>query len=313
MSSAIFVSPDRTMEEMLEVLRLLRREYNFHGYIHLKAIPGCSPELLTEGAQLADRMSANIELPSRDSLELLAPDKKEQDILEVFSQTGLRENAPKKRRLPTKSNSIGMSTQMIIGASPEDDRTIIRRAGGLYRIPQLKRVYYSAYIPVNEDSRLPGLGGGPPLVREHRLYQADWLLRFYHFDVEEILAADQHYLDPELDPKTAWALRHPELFPVDINRADQKTLLRIPGLGIRSCRRILKARRHSHLKIAELDKLGVVMKRARYFLSDGYRGPKRDLPSEQLRQLLVRPASRQLAFDFSVTAPSLSSALSGEL
>ena len=162
---------------------------------------------------------------------------------------------------------------MIIGASPEDDRTIIHRAGHLYHIPQLKRVYYSAYIPVNRDSRLPSPGGAAPLLREHRLYQADWLLRFYDFDVSEILANNQQFLDSELDPKTAWALRNRHFYPVNINQASKRILLRVPGLGIRSCQRILKARRYARLRLENLATLGVIMKRAHHFITDGFDGP----------------------------------------
>ncbi len=311
LSSAIFASPDHTMEAMLEVLKLLRQEYNFHGYIHLKAIPGCSRELIAEGARLADRMSANIELPTNQSLKLLAPDKKEQDILKVFQET--QTDLPQRTSNKTKqlSKGIGMSTQMIIGASPEDDRTIIHRAGHLYHIPQLKRVYYSAYIPVNRDSRLPSPGGAAPLLREHRLYQADWLLRFYDFDVSEILANNQQFLDSELDPKTAWALRNRHFYPVNINQASKRILLRVPGLGIRSCQRILKARRYARLRLENLETLGVIMKRAHHFITDGFDGPHLEPTSEQLRRLLIKPSSPQLSFDFSQLTPS--TAISGEL
>ena len=311
LSSAIFSTPDRTMEAMLEVLRLLRYEHNFHGYIHLKAIPGCNEELVYEGTKLADRMSANVELPSQKSLTLLAPEKQEQEILQVFHHSqnisGQQQTVKKKR----SNRGIGMSTQMIIGASPEDDRTIIQQAGNLYRIPQLKRVYYSAYLPVNSDTRLPSTSVSPPLLREHRLYQADWLLRFYDFHVSEILATDQPFLDSELDPKTAWALRNRNLFPVNINQVNQRTLLRVPGLGIRSCQRILKARRYRRLRIDDLAKLGVVMKRAQYFITDGFTGPQADDTSEQLRNKLIKPPSPQLSFNFS--APQLPTAISGEL
>ena len=311
LSSAIFSTPDRTMEAMLEVLRLLRYEHNFHGYIHLKAIPGCNEELVYEGTKLADRMSANVELPSQKSLTLLAPEKQEQEILQVFHHSqnisGQQQTVKKKR----SNRGIGMSTQMIIGASPEDDRTIIQQAGNLYRIPQLKRVYYSAYLPVNSDTRLPSTSVSPPLLREHRLYQADWLLRFYDFHVSEILATDQPFLDSELAPKTAWALRNRNLFPVNINQVNQRTLLRVPGLGIRSCQRILKARRYRRLRIDDLAKLGVVMKRAQYFITDGFTGPQADDTSEQLRNKLIKPPSPQLSFNFS--APQLPTAISGEL
>lgn len=321
LSSAIFGSPDDCMQRLLQTLRLLRNRHNFHGYIHLKIIPGCSPELLTEATKLADRMSANIELPSRESLHLLAPEKDEKQILQVFSQahqlTGDRRRPPKKQ--PARAlNPAGMSTQMIVGATPESDYTILRRADLLYRGPGLKRVYYSAYIPVNHDNRLPALTGPPPLLREHRLYQADWLLRFYDFSLEEILNPAQPQLDCELDPKAAWALRHLQHFPLDVNRASKEELLRVPGIGIRSTQRILRARRQTRLQADDLKRLGIVMKRARYFLHDGrhYLG---DVPQREdfIRRALTtdprKQSDRQLSFNFAATAESAHSALSGEL
>ena len=206
---------------------------------------------------------------------------------------------------------------MIVGATPESDKVILRKAGLLYRLPQLKRVYYSAYLPVNSDKRLPALETTPPLLRENRLYQADWLLRFYHFRPDELLAADQAFLDSELDPKSAWALRHLEHFPLDVNRAGRQALLRVPGVGIRSAQRILAARRHTRLRIDDLARLGVVMKRARYFLHDGFHRADSTVYREDIiRQGLTGPAGRkqkqQLAFDFSDQSTALT-VLTGEL
>lgn len=321
LSSGVFSSPDNSMELLLETLRLLRNAHHFHGYIHLKVIPGCSPELLAEAASLADRMSANIELPSRQSLQQLAPEKEEGEILRIFHKVGQlakQRNLPIPRQTRHTINPAGMSTQMIVGASPDSDFTLLQRADQLYRGPGLKRVFYSAYVPVNRDSRLPALSGAPPLLREHRLYQADWLLRFYQFRLEEILDPSHPQLDPDLDPKSAWALRHLQHFPLDINRASKEELLRVPGIGIRSTQRILVARRQNRLHADDLKRLGIVMKRARYFLHDGrhYLGdvPQREdfirkaLTSEQRKR-----QTRQLSFDFGQAPEAALSALSGEL
>lgn len=321
LSSAVFSNPDDSMRPLLETLHLLRYEHRFHGYIHLKVIPGCSSELLAEAAGLADRMSANIELPSRESLRQLAPEKEEGKILQVFSdvhQLIRSEKLPAHRQNWSNPNPAGMSTQMIIGATPESDLCILQRADLLYRGPGLKRVYYSAYLPVNSDRRLPALSGAPPLLREHRLYQADWLLRFYQFRLEEILDPAQPQLDSELDPKASWALRHLEHFPLDVNRASKEELLRIPGVGVRSVQRILRARRQRRLHAEDLQRLGIVMKRARYFLHDGrhYLG---DVPQREdfIRRALTsetrKRASAQLAFDFSSAADTVTSVVSGEL
>ncbi len=316
LSSAVCASPDNTMEQLIRTLKLLRYQYRFHGYIHLKVIPGCSPELLAQSASLADRMSANVELPSRESLMLLAPEKQERKILQVFDQAHYyalrrREESSSSKNSPVNA---GMSTQMIIGATAENDHTILQKSDALYRLPQLKRVYYSAYIPVNSDSRLPTPAALPPLLREHRLYQADWLLRFYAFRVDEILPATQQQLDPELDPKTAWALRQLEHFPVDINRASKEELLRIPGVGVRSVKRILAARRYQRLQLEDLKKLGVVMKRARYFIHDGkHAGSNTPLREDSLRNALLPAASRQLSFNFTPVPDDSTTAINGEL
>ncbi len=320
LSSAVFSSPDDTMERLLETLRLLRRKHAFRGYIHLKIIPGCSAGLLGAAAGLADRMSANIELPTRRGLELLAPEKKEHEILQVFDNFK-RQCSGRHQPLGGQPNNLinpaGMSTQMMIGATPDNDLDILRRADLLYRRSGLQRVYYSAYIPVNRDGRLPAPGGPPPLLREHRLYQADWLLRLYRFDLTEILEPHQPHLDSELDPKAAWALRHLELFPLDVNRADQAELLRVPGIGMRSTKRILGARRQTRLRIDNLSRLGVVMKRARYFLHDGRCFPG-GLPQREdsIRRAMLSDRQRQAgqqSFDFIPAAADALSARDGEL
>ena len=272
LSSAVLRDPDYTTEQMIAALRLLREEYRFGGYIHAKAIPGADPRLTYRLGLLADRMSVNIELPSASSLALLAPDKKKENILTPMGQ--IRDGismARQERRLCRYAPSFapaGQSTQMIVGATPESDRQILTLTQGLYRKYRLKRVFYSAYMPVSSSPLLPAPQGfQPPLGREHRLYQADWLLRFYHFRAEEILDEDSPNLDPRLDPKCAWALRHLEFFPVEVNRADYEALLRVPGVGVRSARRILTARRVGPLTFEGLKRLGVVLKRAQYFLT----------------------------------------------
>ena len=321
LSSTVFSNPDDTMQPLLETLRLLRNEYRFQGYIHLRVIPGCNPELLAAAAMLADRMSANIELPSRESLYQLAPEKDERKILQVFSdvhQLTRSEKLPARRQSWSSPNPAGMSTQLIVGATPDSDLCILQCADRLYREPGLKRVYYSAYIPVNSDRRLPALSGTQPLLREHRLYQADWLLRFYQFQLEEIVDPEHPQLDSELDPKAAWALRHLQHFPLDVNRASKEELLRIPGIGVRSVQRILRARRQGRLHAEDLQRLGIVMKRARYFLHDGhsYLG---DVPQREdfIRRALTsetrRQTATQLAFNFTLAAETATSVISGEL
>jgi putative DNA modification/repair radical SAM protein len=270
LSSAVMKGPDQTMEEMVRVVEMLRVEEKFGGYIHLKVIPGCSPELVRRAGLAADRISVNIELPSSESLHRLAPQKRKEAILEPMKLIGTEIGSSLvERTLSRKAPKFapaGQSTQMIIGASPETDLQILRLSQGLYRRMNLKRVYYSAFVPVNDDNRLPVLAS-PPLLREHRLYQADWLLRFYGFSAEEILSDATPDLDESFDPKTAWALRHPEFFPVEVNRADYLTLLRVPGIGVTSAKRIVAARRFSVITPEGMKKIGVVMKRAKYFIT----------------------------------------------
>ena len=271
LSSAVLGSPDYTTERMLTVLRLLRGEYRFGGYIHAKAIPGTSPELLQQLGYLADRLSVNVELPSERSLNLLAPDKGRHSIFRPMKQIAVsgaasREELTLYRHAP-KFAPAGQSTQMIVGASPETDYHILKLTEGMYQKYSLKRVFYSAYIPVAEDTRLPALDTKPPLLREHRLYQADWLLRFYQFEADEILDQDNPNFNPYLDPKCNWAVQHYGLFPVDVNRAPFEMLLRVPGIGPKSARRIWRARKQAALGLDELKRMGVVLKRAQYFIT----------------------------------------------
>ena len=271
LSSCILVSPDYTMELIYQTVYQLRTIHHFHGYIHVKAIPGADPYLVEKTGFLADRMSVNLELPTADSLKQLAPCKSRHTILKPMRQIQNR-IADNKQELIVYHNSpkfvpAGQSTQMIIGATPENDFQIMSVAEGLYQKFHLKRVFYSAFVNVNDNSMLPALPGGPPLLREHRLYQADWLLRYYHFEVSELLSADRPDFNIFLDPKCDWALRHLEYFPVEINRASYQTLLRVPGIGYKSAERIVKARRRNTLTFEDLKKIGVVLKRALYFIT----------------------------------------------
>ena len=272
LSSAVLKSPDYTTEQMIETLRLLRQSYRFNGYIHAKAIPGADPGLTHQLGLLSDRLSVNIELPSESSLRLLAPDKSKTAILRPMAQ--IRDRAAqstaelKLYRHAPRFAPAGQSTQMIVGATPESDRHILTLTEGLYRKYRLKRVFFSAYMPVSDHKSLPVPAGfKPPLLREHRLYQADWLLRFYGFTAGEILDESRPNFDEALDPKSDWALRHPEFFPVEVNRADYEAILRVPGVGVRGARRIVAARRYGPLSFEGLKRLGIVMKRAQYFIT----------------------------------------------
>ena len=271
LSSGVLRNPDYTMEQMIRAIRILREEYRFNGYIHAKAIPGAAPELVEQLGLLADRLSCNIELPSEAGLRTLAPEKTKAAVLAPMRQIQVRsiqnkEELVKYRHTP-KFAPAGQSTQMIVGASPETDYHILQLTEGLYNKYHLKRVFYSAYIPVTEDTRLPALDTKPPLLREHRLYQADWLLRFYEFKAEELLDRDNPNFNPYLDPKCNWAVQHYGLFPVDVNRAPFEMLLRVPGIGPKSARRIWHARKQAALGLDELKRMGVVLKRAQYFIT----------------------------------------------
>jgi putative DNA modification/repair radical SAM protein len=266
LSSAIVKNPNYTMELLVQTVIMLRTEYHFKGYIHLKAIPGADQILITKAGLYVDRLSANIELPSKDSLKILAPQKTYKDILtpmHTISQK-LLESGQTKTKTKEPFVPAGQSTQMIVGASPEADGHIIRLSEELYNRFSLKRVYYSSYIPVNEDNLLPVVPE-PTFLREHRLYQADWLLRFYDFKASELLSVNQNF-NLALDPKANYALNNMNLFPVNIQTASYKLLLRVPGIGVRSAKRIVEARRFTNLRFEDLVKIGVVMKRAKYFI-----------------------------------------------
>ena len=273
--SGIIRNPTFTMELIWRTIWLLRNKYRFNGYVHVKAIPGAAPEVIERAGYLADRMSVNLELPTAEGLRTLAPNKHRKSILTPMRQIqdGIRMNRNDLvlyRNAP-KFVAGGQSTQMIIGATPESDYQIINVAEGLYRKFGLKRVFYSAFVNVTEDKALPALPGGPPLLREHRLYQADWLLRFYGFRAEELLDERRPFFNVMLDPKEDWAVRHLEYFPVEINRAPLEQLLRIPGVGVKSAGRIVAARRSGNLTFQDLKKIGVVLKRALYFITCGGR------------------------------------------
>ncbi|HEY9594066.1 MAG TPA: putative DNA modification/repair radical SAM protein [Spirochaetia bacterium] len=305
LSSGIVRSPDFTMELLIRTARALREGSGFNGYIHLKIIPGCSPGLVREAGFWADRVSVNIELPSDGSLRLLAPEKQGRQILGFMGAINAdieenRESLPAPLRLPglpracggkpslssSRFAPAGQSTQLIVGASPESDLRILGLSQNLYDRYRLRRVYYSAFMSVSVDARLPA-PAVPPLRRENRLYQADWLLRFYKFRAEEIVDPGRPFLDLDVDPKCGWALRNRERFPVEVNTADYETLLRVPGLGVKSAQRIVQARRYARLDFDALTRIGVVMKRARWFLTcKGRALESREVESAILRRRL---------------------------
>ena len=293
LSSGVFRDPDYTMELMIRALRILRERYRFNGYIHAKAIPGASPALVEQLGLLADRLSVNIELPSEQGLRTLAPDKTKKAILAPMRQitSRSRENREElvKYRHAPKFAPAGQSTQMIVGATQDTDLHILRLTQGLYDRYHLRRVFFSAYVPVVENTLLPAKDTKPPLLREHRLYQADWLLRFCGFRAEELLDEGNENFNPLVDPKCSWALAHLDFFPVEVNTADYESLLRVPGVGVVSARRILSARRVGPLRPEDLKKLGVVMKRAQFFLTASGRVPEglRFTPESLLRHLIA--------------------------
>jgi putative DNA modification/repair radical SAM protein len=292
LSSGVIKNPDYTCEQMIEALRIIREEYRFSGYIHAKAIPGADNRLITRLGMLADRMSVNIELPSQSSLQLLAPDKSRHSIFTpmAFIQNGIQENSRDivKFKNTPKFVPAGQSTQMIIGATPDTDYQILNLTEGLYKKYSLKRVFFSAYMPVAENSLLPALDTKPPLWREHRLYQADWLLRFYGFSARELLDQQNQNFNPYLDPKCHWALNNMDFFPVDVNRAPYQNLLRVPGIGVISAKRIVSVRRTAALSFDSLKKLGVVLKRAQYFITcNGKRADRIKNPQNMMLQALL--------------------------
>lgn len=307
LSSGVIKTPDYTTELMIRTLSLLRGEYEFRGYIHAKAVPGASPELVGTLGLLADRMSVNLELPSSQSLALLAPEKSRSSVLSPMRQIrdGIAEDKETRalvrkkathmstRRPPRKERAFvpaGQSTQMIIGATPESDYQILSLSAALYRSFSLKRVFFSAYLPVNQDDRLPSQNA-VQLDREHRLYQADWLLRFYEFDVGEIIDQEHPFLDTQVDPKANWALNNLDLFPVEVNAAPYEMLLRVPGIGVTGARKIVQARRTCCLREDELRKLGIAFKRARFFITCAgkHQGAGVRMRPEDIRPYLAAP------------------------
>ncbi|PHO08741.1 putative DNA modification/repair radical SAM protein [Malaciobacter canalis] len=305
LSSGIIDNEDHTMTLILRTLKILRYEYHFNGYIHVKLIPGADNRLIDEVVALANRVSSNIELPSDKSLKILAPNKSKEKILQPLKHA-------RDKSLENDTKPIGMSTQLIIGATPESDKDILKLSSVLYDKALLKRVYYSAYIPVNDDRNLPAIVNKPPLLREHRLYQADWLLRFYDFSYDEIVSEEFPNLDEELDPKTSWALHNLSYFPMEINKASKDELLRIPGIGVRGVFKILKARKFKSLDFEDLKKLKISIKRAQYFITcKGKYCAKVSFCSDTIKQAIIKPPKKR------VIQPSLFdidySAITGEL
>ncbi|SMB88362.1 Radical SAM domain protein [Hymenobacter roseosalivarius DSM 11622] len=291
LSSGIFKDSDYTMERLVRIVKKLRTEHKFNGYIHVKTIPGASPELIAEAGLYADRLSVNIELPSELSLQNLAPEKNYKEILTPMKQIhqGIVQNKEEKalfKKVPAFA-AAGQSTQLIVGASDENDHQILQLSDSLYKGYGLKRVYYSGYVPVTDDARLPQLTR-PPVIREHRLYQSDWLIRFYGFQADEILDPLHPHLDLEIDPKLAWALRNRHVFPVDVQTADYEMILRVPGVGARSAKRIIAARRFAPLSLDHLHKFGVVLKRAKFFLTcRGQALDSREYDEQSLRRQIL--------------------------
>ncbi len=289
LSSGIISSEDHTMVMILRTLKILRHEYKFNGYIHVKLIPGSSEELIKEIVSLANRVSSNIELPSDKSLKLLAPNKTKEKVLQPlkFARDISLENGKK---------PIGMSTQLIVGATPESDKDILKLSSALYDKALLKRVYYSAYIPVNDkDKNLPSIITKPPLLREHRLYQADWLLRFYDFTYDEIVNDENPNLDDDVDPKTFWALNNLSYFPMEINKASKDELLRIPGIGARGVQKILNARRFKSLDFNDLKKLKISLKRAKYFITcKGKYQKEIAFESDRIKNAIIAPPKTKI-------------------
>lgn len=318
LSSGVIKNPDYTMERMMLVAKKLRKEEHYFGYIHLKAIPGASEQLIHEAGMYADRLSVNMEIPTNPELKRLAPEKNHEDIYRPMGliRTGILESKEERRKFRKAKPfaPAGQSTQLIVGATPETDQQILSLATNLYGQQRLKRVYYSGYLPVNEyDKRLPALKT-PPLVRENRLYQSDWLMRFYKFKAHEIVSDEHPFLDLELDPKLSYALRNYHLYPIDVNTADYELILRVPGIGVQSAQRIIQARRFQKLSSIHLKKIGVVMKRAQYFITNNeLPAALHDLPTETLRKQILAgdlkrkkiPDTQLKLFDFTLTNQAL--------
>ncbi|SCC72721.1 putative DNA modification/repair radical SAM protein [Acinetobacter albensis] len=312
LSSGIFKSADFTMERMLQVVKKLRLEENFNGYIHLKTIPGASQEMITEAGLYVDRMSINLEMPTEAGLQKFAPEKSHAEVQKDLGIVRDRliqfKDERKLIRSVPKFVPAGQTTQMVVGAHSETDQDIILMAARHYKEFNLKRVYYSGYIPINEEEKaLPAVGSAPPLLRENRLYQSDWLMRFYGFDATELVDEKHPNLDLDVDPKLSWALRHPEQFPIDLNSADYRMILRVPGIGVRSAKKIVQARRFGKIHIDQLKRIGVAYNRAQHFIrcADTPKFIKDQLPSQIRHQILqsgqskyTQQLSPQLGFGF---------------
>lgn len=304
LSSGIFTNADYTMERLVLIAKKLRTEHNFHGYIHLKAIPGASDEILNQAALYADRLSVNVEMPTEKSLHLLAPDKKREDMIKpmMYIKNAIIQNREEKKQFAKTPlfAPAGQSTQMVIGATPETDAEILLMANYFYKKMQLKRVYYSGYVPISSDNRLPAIGTPVPMVRENRLYQADWLLRFYGFSVQEIVTPAQPHLDMDIDPKLGWALRNLQLFPIDVNKADLSVIMRVPGIGIQSARKIYASRKFNKLNWEHLKKLGIMFNRARYFITcDSPDFERKDFTALQIKQQILGTGQSKYKPNFS--------------
>jgi len=304
LSSGIFKDADTTMERLVRVAKKLRNEHNFNGYIHLKSIPGASDILMQEAALYADRLSVNLEIPTESGLKLLAPDKNREDMLQPMRvvQKGIQLYKDEKKIIKSvpKFAPAGQSTQMIVGATSENDLQIIKVADHFYKSYGMKRVYYSGYIPVTSDARLPEITAAVPVLRENRLYQSDWLMRFYGFKADEILDSNMPFLDLEVDPKLSWALRHLDQFPVNLQTADYKMILRIPGIGVKTAMKIVSSRRFQVLNIDNLKKLGAAVNRAKYFIDFSYGNPfLKHLTDLNLRKLIIGGSQSKFQNQFS--------------
>lgn len=303
LSSGIFKSPDYTMERLVAIAKKLRLEEKFNGYIHLKSIPGASDELMREAGLYADRLSVNIEIPTKSGLKLLAPDKKHEDFIKPMNKVKNEIIQYKSEKKIIKSTPkyapAGQSTQMIVGASGENDLQIMQASHFFYKQFNLKRVYYSGYIPISYDSRLPAIGSEVPMMRENRLYQTDWLMRFYGFEFHEILNHEHPQLEMDIDPKLSWALRNLSLFPIDINKADKHMLARIPGIGMKSVHKIIHARKFRRLDWDHLKRIGIVTNRAKYFITCHSRSyERRDLTASQIKSFILQQGTSKYTQHF---------------
>ncbi|RCH56266.1 putative DNA modification/repair radical SAM protein [Mucilaginibacter hurinus] len=292
LSSGIFKDADFTMERLVRVAKKLRTEHNFNGYIHLKSIPGASDELMREAGLYADRLSVNLEMPTEAGLKLLAPEKNREDMIQPMGflkhEIILRTEEKKLFKKAPIFAPAGQSTQVIVGATPETDREVLGSANFFYKNFNLKRVYYSGYVPVLADKRLPALNTAVPMVRENRLYQADWLMRFYGFKVNEIVNKNQPHLELDIDPKLSWAIRNMQVWPLDINKADLQLILRVPGIGLLSAQKIVSARKFGRLTWEHIKRMGVALNRARYFITCNSRDfERRDLTGTRIKQFIL--------------------------